>query len=796
MEYEPCLNADKKHTTATTPIGFPGTDNELNSKEHYMKKRYTHEEGGIVRITNPETGKLWYNHLWNDDGYLISVSQTGGGFSHLVSDKGHAVLHDTAHPYNRGNEHRYLYIRNDGTGRCWNPGFGPLAEDVDDFCCEHAPGYTKIGSSVDGIRSEWMFVVPVRGTCELWRLTLENAGKTPVELSVFPCQSFNLAGFGGPVQYDPETTSATEYDEELRGVICISRNPAQPHPRYTGYLCADVKPDFYDGWLEAFTGTTGSPARPLTVIKGRNCRNSTAVVRTRCAVLQHRIRLAPGEKKILRFVAGLSDGLDRARAETREIFSRFDREILQAESSSPDRYWNIRTGTPNDTVNRIMNRWAEKQVRFCMLGKKAVRDNAQVAMGLLNFDFPLAEQALAECIEHQYSHGGAVLGWQPSVDPREFSDPPCWLILTICELAREAGNRVFLDRRLRYLDGGDGTVYEHMQRAVERLHNQRGKHGLPLIHYADWNDALNIPDKDAESVFMAMAYAWALAEAADLAEFLGDAAYARQCRQRRENLASDINTHAWNGEYYVRALTSLGRVGDRDPKNPGVGGQIYINPQTWAILAGIVPAERIPTLCRAIDAMETDYGTPLCAPAYGVYDRTVGRMSGMLPGVYENGGIYNHACGFKAMAECRLKRKSEAFSSLLKMLPNATRYNQSEDTTADPQVFTNCYLMHKAFFNKVAYSWQTGSSAWGLRAFYEGILGIQRSYQGLLIDPCLPDEWKHVTARRKFRDAAYEIEYHNSGGSKVKLTVDGAGIEGNVVPPFADGKVHKVTVEL
>jgi len=759
-------------------------------------KPYAFAEDGCLRITNPETGKLWYNYLWNDDGYLIGVSHTGGGSSMLVHDKGNVVLHGWAGINECGDEHRYLYLRNDTTGRFWNPGIAPLVEDVEDYRCDHAPGYTKVSSRCGGIKSEWMLVVPSRGTCELWRLTLANATDKPVELSVFPAQSFDLGGHPQPEYYDAPGTSSTQYDAELKGVICISRNPHKPHDRCSGYLCADLKPDFYDGWFEPFFGTVGSNARPRIVIKGLNCTNSTVTVRARCAVLQQKIRLAPGETKVLRYVAGVCESLAGARSETKDTFARFDREIRQAESGSSEKFWNLRAVTPNETVNNVMNRWAEKQVVFCMIGKKAVRDNAQVAMGILNFDLPLAANALVECIEHQYAHGGAVLSWKPKLSAKTYSDPTFWLMISICELVKEAGDPAFLDRKLRFLDGGEGTVYEHLQRAESWLWNQRGEHGLPKIFYADWNDSLNIPHDKAESVFVAMQYALALSEAAVLAEFHGDPDFARLCREHRAVLTRDINTHAWNGEYYIRAISPLGRVGDRDPRNPKAGGQIYMNPQTWAILADVIPPERLASVLKAVDGMETVYGTPLCAPMYETYDPNIGRMSGMLPGVYEAGGIYNHACGFKAMAECRIKRKREALSSLLKMIPNATAYNQSEVTTTDPQVFTNCYFMNKQFFNKVAFSWMTGSSAWGLRAFYEGILGLQRSYQGLLIDPCLPDEWKHVTALRKFRGAAYAIDYHNSGGHKVKLTLDGAGIGGNVVPPFADGKVHKVTVEL
>jgi hypothetical protein len=78
-------------------------------QEVYLNKNYTFEEGGIVRITNPQTGKLWYNYLWNNDGYLIGVSHTGGGSSMLVHEKGNVALHGWAGINDCGAEHRYLY---------------------------------------------------------------------------------------------------------------------------------------------------------------------------------------------------------------------------------------------------------------------------------------------------------------------------------------------------------------------------------------------------------------------------------------------------------------------------------------------------------------------------------------------------------------------------------------------------------------------------------------------------------------------------------------------------------------
>ena len=196
-----------------------------------------------------------------------------------------------------------------------------------------------------------------------------------------------------------------------------------------------------------------------------------------------------------------------------------------------------------------------------------------------------------------------------------------------------------------------------------------------------------------------------------------------------------------------------------------------------------------------MDSMETDLGIPMCSPAYATFDKSVGRMSGMLPGVYENGGIYNHAGCFKVMADCKLGRGDNAVNALRKITPNG-KLNPSSLTTTEPYVFVNCYLQHPSAYMMVGFSWQTGSSAWGLMCYYEGVLGLQRGYDGLHICPALPKKWKNVEAVRHYRGNKLIIKYINNGGNNVSLKVDGKKIEGNVIPLFNDNLPHKITVTL
>ena len=79
------------------------------------------------------------------------------------------------------------------------------------------------------------------------------------------------------------------------------------------------------------------------------------------------------------------------------------------------------------------------------------------------------------------------------------------------------------------------------------------------------------------------------------------------------------------------------------------------------------------------------------------------------------------------------------------------------------------------------------------------ILGIQPDYDGLRIDPCVPENFGDYTVERKFRGAQYHIQVmnpeHVQKGIK-SLTVNGRKMEGNLVP-FEEGVTeYHVTAEM
>lgn len=741
---------------------------------------------GVFTLYNPETGKDWSNHFFNDKSYVMSVTHFGSTYSRYVNEESVQVTLNC--PLSS-----FVYLRDAETKKYWNIAGYPSLNKVSNYKCEHGQQFTRISSRANGIFASITYAIAPKDVREVWKITLKNTTNRARVIDSFAITAFDLNGYAQPVYYSAVTTSFTQYVEQANAMFNENRNPYRPHALSSGYILSTIPVKAYDGNYEKFIGTMGTQTKPYILEKGLDCTNSTATVRQRGGILQNRIELAAGEEKEFYYVLGLIEDKETLCARYYELMSECETIIKNAECGE-NRFGALRTKCPEPQFERILNYWAEHQVSYCMLGKKAVRDNAQLGMAMLNFNLPLAKKTIDECIAHQYKDGHAVLTWYPYLEPNIYSDPSAWMIFATCGYVKESGDFDYLQEKKAYLDGESVSVYEHLKQAIcwfERKDNY-GEHGLPRIHHADWNDALNIPDEKAESVMMAMLICKAYDDVSELAEYIGDKEYAKTLRKNKQKLANRINKIAYNGEYYVRAFSKYGVVGDKTCEN---GGKIYANSQSWAILSGVCPQDRLQSVLKALDGMETEKGIPMCAPSYQTYDETVGRMSGMLPGVYENGGIYNHAGCFKVMADCKLGRGENAVNALRKIAPDG-KVNPSYLTTTEPYVFTNCYLQHPSVDMQVGFSWQTGTSAWGLMCYYEGILGLQRGYDGLHICPSLPKSWKKAEAWRNYRGNRLHVKYINDGGKNVVLKVDGKTIVGNVVPLFEDNDAHTITVIL
>jgi cellobiose phosphorylase len=96
-------------------------------------------------------------------------------------------------------------------------------------------------------------------------------------------------------------------------------------------------------------------------------------------------------------------------------------------------------------------------------------------------------------------------------------------------------------------------------------------------------------------------------------------------------------------------------------------------------------------------------------------------------------------------------------------------------------------------------SWLTGTAAWSFVSISQYILGIRADYDGLIIDPCIPKDWKEFSVIRKFRNTFYNITISNPQSVNkgvAKIFANGKEIKGNKIPIIESEKEIIINVEL
>jgi N,N'-diacetylchitobiose phosphorylase len=97
---------------------------------------------------------------------------------------------------------------------------------------------------------------------------------------------------------------------------------------------------------------------------------------------------------------------------------------------------------------------------------------------------------------------------------------------------------------------------------------------------------------------------------------------------------------------------------------------------------------------------------------------------------------------------------------------------------------------------RARHPWLTGSAGWAYFASTHYMLGIRPGFDGLVLDPCIPADWKGFEVSRRWRDAVYNITVKNPEGVQKgihSVTLNGKPVAG-AVPPQPTGSVNEVVV--
>ncbi len=97
---------------------------------------------------------------------------------------------------------------------------------------------------------------------------------------------------------------------------------------------------------------------------------------------------------------------------------------------------------------------------------------------------------------------------------------------------------------------------------------------------------------------------------------------------------------------------------------------------------------------------------------------------------------------------------------------------------------------------RARHPWLTGTASWFYIAATQWILGIRLTFDGLIIDPCIPDYWQGFQILRKWRNADFHIMVKNPSGVEKgvrSITMNGKSVA-CPIPPRPAGSVNEIEV--
>ena len=775
----------------------------------------------IDRVDVPAS---WTNYIGLKDFYGV-FNHTAAGYVLYKSPEYHRITRFRPNGPVDGPGH-YVYLRDNDTGDFWSVSWQPVGKPKEHYSCRHGLSYSKYLCDYSGINAQQTLFAAIDDPVEIWDVRLRNDSGKKRNLSVFSYLEFSFH----QIPMDNQNFQMSLYATGSRYEDGIIEEDLYYEEDGFQFFTADFTPDGFDCCRDAFLGAYRTERNPQAVETGK-CSGSFRKGGNHCGALMKTITLEPGQEQRLLFLLG-EGGLETGRTMRRKYTQqRVDRDFAETAKFWDKRLKCLQVSTPSEAMNTELNIWnlyqSEINVMFSRFtsfievgGRVGLgyRDTAQDAMMVVHADPEGCKKRIVQLLKALTYEGYGLHLFEPRwFEPEEkqqsfksptvvpipdksqivhglkdaCADDALWLVSSIVQYVRETGDVGFADTVVRYADGGEGTVYDHMKRILDFSAKQVGAHGICKGLRADWNDCLNLGG--GESAMVSFLHYWAICNFVELAKKLGrngDAEY-------YETLAAAVKKisrrELWDGQWFIRGITAKGRkIGTQADTE----GRVHMESNTWAVLSGVADPEQGKLAMDAVDEyLYTPYGLMLNAPCFTVPDDDIGFVTRVYPGLKENGSIFSHPNPWAWCAEAVLGRGSRAMKFYDALCP-AMQNDQIEVRKSEP--YSYCQFVSgrdHTTFGEAHHPFMTGSAGWAYYAATQYLLGVRPEFDSLTVDPCIPADWKEFTVDRIWRGAEYRIRVTNPKGVEkgvAEIRLNGETVDS--IPVQAPGSVSEIEV--
>ena len=717
------------------------------------------------------------------------VSEAGGAYT--WAENAHEFRLSTWHndqlSDNSGEAH---YIRDDETGAFWSPTPLPnctVAQENSDYVCRHGFGYSVFEHAEFGISSELTTYVAMDAPVKFVVIKLKNASNRTRQLSVMGYCELVM----GEWRHANLMHIVTEHDAHTGALL--AKNPyGRECANRIVFAHVSEKDNSFSGNRAEFIGRNSSMASPAAMRRKRLSGKVGAGLDP-CIGLQAQITLLENQERELVFILGAAKNTEEIQGYIQQMGG-----VAGARQAldSVYEYWNhtlgaVQVETPDAALNVLTNGWLVYQTISCRLwgrsgyyqsgGAYGFRDQLQDTMALIHATPWLAREQIIRCAERQFPQGDVQHWWHPPNGQgvrTHFSDDYLWLAYATCRYVLATGDRAILDEQIHFLEGRplnpveeayydlpqrsneSASLYEHCARAIKNG-LRFGAHQLPLMGCGDWNDGMNLVGKDGkgESVWLAWFLVENLNSFSVLANMKNDTAFAEVCITQAVLLKGNIETNAWDGEWYRRAYFD-----DGTPLGSKQNDECQIDSisQSWAVISKSGDPARARQAMASVNNRLVQRDAKfikLLDPPFDQSNLEPGYIKGYVPGVRENGGQYTHAAIWATMAFVMQGDKERAWElfGMLNPIYHASTSEQVNIYKVEPYVMSADIYAAAPHTGRGGWTWYTGAAGWMYRLTLETLLGVTLEGDLLRIKPCVPAHWQSYKIHYRYRDTIYHI---------------------------------------
>ena len=348
----------------------------------------------------------------------------------------------------------------------------------------------------------------------------------------------------------------------------------------------------------------------------------------------------------------------------------------------------------------VSRAFAQTQKGYREVGFREIQDlYASMYYFLNNGQTKLVKSLLSKWIENVHMMGYAnhnffFVGKEPGM----CSDDQLWLVDAIRRYIALSNDYSILDKRFAVANSKKKrSLYDTLKAIITYSTKiSVGKHFLPLLDKADWNDCLKIddnclngPEKEklyksqlrknkqsygvpfesnlSESVMNAFLAVIAIDDMKLFAEHKNDKEYIKELESIKDRMVTSLQNNAYIDGYFARVLINredskykyVGAPHDNLSLIPEFDGSIYLNSFSWAVLSNVASEEQIKSMIQYVDRyLKTQAGYKLCTPhnlkLCGSKDAATEQY---FLGDRENGGVFKHATMMFVVALLKASKK-------------------------------------------------------------------------------------------------------------------------------------------